>query len=84
MDVFEAVADPSRRALLDALVHWARRHGAPWAGSAEPTPGHVARVALRRDRTEVAEWAANVEDAAYGPIEPDDQRERRLRETEPT
>ena len=73
-----------RRALLDALVHWARRRGAPWAGSAEPTPGHVARVALRRDRGEVAEWAANVEDAAYGPVEPDDQRERRLRETEPT
>jgi hypothetical protein len=72
-----------RRALLDGLVQWARRRGIPWAGSAEPTPGHVARTALKRDQPHVAEWARDVERAAYGTSEPDAEHERRLREGEP-
>lgn len=56
-----------RRALLESLVGWARRRGAPFDASKEPTPGHVRRVAARSGAAEVAAWAGKLERAAYGP-----------------
>lgn len=36
---------PASRLARNRLVRWARRQGAPFDGSPEPTPGHVRRVA---------------------------------------
>jgi hypothetical protein len=72
-----------RRALLDRLVRWARRQGAPFDGSPEPTPGHVRRVAARRNATEIEAWARKVEAAAYSPEPVGEELERGVRSTEP-
>jgi hypothetical protein len=58
-----------RRAVLDRMVAWARRRGAPFDRSPEPTPGHVARAA-RGDPGTVA-WAEAVERTGFGPGEVD-------------
>jgi hypothetical protein len=69
-----------RRAVLERLVRWARRRGVPFDARPDPTPGHVRAAA---SATDVAEWAAAVEVAAYGPGEVDESVERHLRDGEP-
>ncbi|MEB2312051.1 MAG: hypothetical protein OZ921_20345 [Sorangiineae bacterium] len=64
-----------RRALLDGLVEWARRSQRAWAGPGEPTPGALARSARARGNDAVAEWAEQIETAAYGPTPPDESVE---------
>ncbi len=51
-----------KRKVLERLVRWAKRRGAPYDGRPEPTPGHVVKVA--REET-VAAWAEAVERAVY-------------------
>jgi hypothetical protein len=65
-----------RRSLLLALIRWAKEMG--WAGSLEPTPAHVARVAAKQDRDAARAWAAGIEQAAYGPIPPEEATEQEL------
>ena len=72
-----------RRALLERLVRWARRQGAPFDMVPEPTPGHVRRAAARNESPAIADWAANVERAAYGPEAVGAATERDVRATEP-
>lgn len=72
-----------RRALLDRLVRWARRQGAPFDGSPEPTPGHVRRVAARGNAEEIEQWARQVEAAAYSPDPVGEELERGVRSVEP-
>ncbi len=72
-----------RRALLDRLVRWARRQGAPFDGSPEPTPGHVRRVASRGNAVEIEAWARQVEAAAYSPDPVGEDLERGVRSAEP-
>jgi hypothetical protein len=72
-----------RRALLDRLVAWARRAGAPWTTPGEPTPGDVARVARRVGSGSVAGWAERLEVAAYGPEPVDEAAEQAVRAHEP-
>jgi hypothetical protein len=72
-----------RRAMLDRLVRWARRQGAPFDGPPEPTPGHVRRVAARSNIGDVEAWAQNVEHIAFGPDVVDEQAEQHVRATEP-
>lgn len=70
-----------RRALLDRLVRWAKHQGSPFDGTAEPTPGHVRRAAVRLQMqdgerwTNVESWAAQVETAAFGaePVHAEDE-----------
>jgi hypothetical protein len=72
-----------RRALLDRLVGWASRAGRPWARRKEPTPLEIAEVARHRREPEVAGWAAEVDEAAYGPRPPDERREHDIVTREP-
>jgi hypothetical protein len=72
-----------RRALLERLVRWARRQGAPFDGAPEPTPGHVRRAAGRSNAQAVEAWAGRIEQAAYGPEPVLEPLERELREAEP-
>ncbi|MEP7125891.1 MAG: carboxypeptidase regulatory-like domain-containing protein [Byssovorax sp.] len=72
-----------RRALLDRLVRWARRQGAPYDGTPEPTPGHVRRVAARGSAEEIEAWARRVEHVAYGPDPVVEPVEREVRGVEP-
>lgn len=72
-----------RRALLDRLVRWARRQGAPYDGTPEPTPGHVRRVAARGSAEEIEAWARRVEHVAYGPDPVVEPVEREVRSVEP-
>jgi hypothetical protein len=72
-----------RRALLDRLVRWARRYGAPFDAPPEPTPGHVRRAAGRAEAREIEAWAREVEHAAYGPEPVDEPAERKVRAVEP-
>lgn len=72
-----------RRALLDRLVRWARRQGAPYDGTPEPTPGHVRRVAARGSAVEIEAWARRVENVAYGPEPVVEPIEREVRSVEP-
>ncbi|WP_438001266.1 carboxypeptidase-like regulatory domain-containing protein [Sorangium sp. So ce185] len=72
-----------RRAVLDRLVRWARRQGAPFEGPPEPTPGHVRRVASRVQQREVEQWATRIEHAAFGPDPVDEQIEQDLGASEP-
>jgi hypothetical protein len=53
-----------KRAVLERLVDWARRRGAPYDAPPEATPGHVRRAAS--SEFAVARWADAVERAAYG------------------
>ncbi len=72
-----------RRALLDRLVRWARKHGSPYEGPPEPTPGHVRRAAGRAGAEPVARWAGEVEKAAFGVSPVDAETESRVRADEP-
>jgi len=72
-----------RRAMLERLVRWARRQGAPFDGPPEPTPGHVRRVASRTNVGDVEEWAQRVELVAFGPEAVDEGLEQHVRATEP-
>lgn len=72
-----------RRALLERLVRWARRTGAPFDVQPEPTPGHVRRAAFRANSVEVEEWARSVEHAVYGPGPIDEPAETKLITDEP-
>ncbi|WP_437681256.1 carboxypeptidase regulatory-like domain-containing protein [Sorangium sp. So ce131] len=72
-----------RRAVLDRLVRWARRHGAPFEGPSEPTPGHVRRVASRNQQHDVELWATRIEHAAFGPDPVDERIEQDLGASEP-
>jgi hypothetical protein len=72
-----------RRALLDRLVRWAKRQGAPFDAAPEPTPGHVRRAASRANAIEVEGWARRVEAAAYGPEAIGEAVEREVRAAEP-
>ncbi|WP_156338928.1 carboxypeptidase regulatory-like domain-containing protein [Chondromyces crocatus] len=72
-----------RRTLLDNLIHWARRRGAPFETSPEPTPGHVRRAANRSKDPDVERWAGWVEEAAFGPKVVDEHLENEIRSAEP-
>lgn len=72
-----------RRTLLERLVRWAQKAGAPFDAQPEPTPGHVRRVAFRAQDNEIEEWARGVEAAAYGPAAVDEQLETQLVTAEP-
>ncbi|MGE0327285.1 MAG: carboxypeptidase-like regulatory domain-containing protein [Polyangiaceae bacterium] len=72
-----------RRALIDRLVQWTGRKGRPWSTDGGATPRHVANVAQSKGQPEVAEWAANVEQAAYGPVAPDADAEQRINRQQP-
>ncbi|WP_437759186.1 carboxypeptidase regulatory-like domain-containing protein [Sorangium sp. So ce1389] len=72
-----------RRAVLDRLVRWARRQGAPFEGPPEPTPGHVRRAASRAQQHEVELWASRIEHAAFGPDPVDERVEQDLGASEP-
>lgn len=72
-----------RRAVLDRLVRWARRQGAPFEGPPEPTPGHVRRAASRVQQHEVELWATRIEHAAFGPDAVDERIEQDLGASEP-
>ncbi|WP_437784930.1 carboxypeptidase regulatory-like domain-containing protein [Sorangium sp. So ce1097] len=72
-----------RRAVLDRLVRWARRQGAPFEGPPEPTPGHVRRAASRAQQHDVERWATRIEHAAFGPEPVDERVEQELGTSEP-
>jgi hypothetical protein len=73
-----------RRALLERLVGWARRSGPPFDAAKEPTPGHVRRVASRSGAREIARWAGELEQAAYGPGPVTREVEAMITSEEPT
>jgi hypothetical protein len=72
-----------RRSLVDRLVRWARRQGAPFEGPPEPTPGHVRRVATRAQQYDVEAWASLIESAAFGPEPVDERVEQQVSAAEP-
>ena len=65
-----------RRAVLDRLVDWARKRGAPYDASPDATPGHVRRAAA--SEFPVARWADAVERAAYGGAAVDERVEEEI------
>jgi hypothetical protein len=67
-----------RRSLLMGLTRWAKEMGRPWMGTSEPTPAHVADVARQQERHATRAWARDVEQAAYGPISPNEATESML------
>ncbi len=72
-----------KRALLERLVRWARAAGPPWQRSAEPTPGEVVDVALRRGDRETALWAEGVQEAVFSGADVEEADEAALRAREP-
>lgn len=72
-----------RRALLQRLGRWVERRGQPYVQTPEPTPAEVAETAEGQREANVAAWARGIENAAYGPVPPDDTVERSLTEREP-
>lgn len=72
-----------KRALLERLIRWARAAGPPWHRAAEPTPGEVVDVALRRGDRETALWAEGIQMAAFAGADVDEQHEAALRAREP-
>jgi hypothetical protein len=73
-----------RRTLLDRLVSWAKRRGPPYsADTPAPTPGAVVDIAQGHRDNVVANWARDVERAAYGPTAPDSETESELDHREP-
>lgn len=73
-----------RRALVDRLVRWSRKMGAPYDGPPEPTPGHVRRVATRARAHGIADWARSLEHAVFGLADVDEEAERQVRAEEPS
>jgi hypothetical protein len=72
-----------RRAMLERLVSWARAMGRPWMRDPEPTPADIARTAALQGNPSVERWARSLEEAAYGPSQPDEPREREILGDEP-
>jgi hypothetical protein len=72
-----------RRHVLGRLVRWAERRGPLNRGRAEPTPGDVKRHGRRARNDDVADWAAAVEAAAYGPRAVDETTEHDVIRQEP-
>ena len=72
-----------RRALLRRFVSWARVRGRPYDAKPDPTPSHVRHAAHTSQRKDVEDWAAAVEEAAFGPAEVDETREAGVRGIEP-
>jgi len=72
-----------RRALLRRLVQWARLRGQPYDHKPDPTPGHVVATGKRQGREEIESWAQQVEGAAFGPGEVDENVEAAVRKIEP-
>jgi hypothetical protein len=73
-----------RRALIERLIHWARRQGAPFDNmSSEPTPGHIRRAAARAHASGIETWATQTEQAVFGPSIVDEHVERTIRAAEP-
>jgi hypothetical protein len=79
-----------RRALLDRLVRWARRNGAP--GPPEPTPLEIAHLWEGRGApfepspdpaADVPQWARAVERAAFGPTRVGEVAESEVNALEP-
>jgi hypothetical protein len=72
-----------RRALLERLVRWAERRGKPWSRPVgEPTPDHIAGVAVSEAEPQVERWARRLEHLAYGPNPPDAATEQAAGVTE--
>ncbi len=67
-----------RRSLLRHLTRWAESMGTPWERGPQTTPARVAGIAASRGDASAQRWALEVEEAAFGPTEPDEQRERGL------
>jgi hypothetical protein len=72
-----------RRALLERLVSWAGLRGAPYPAGRAPTPGEVVGIAERHEQPSVAEWAREIERAAYGASAPDRELARDIERREP-
>ncbi|UQA58230.1 carboxypeptidase-like regulatory domain-containing protein [Polyangium aurulentum] len=72
-----------RRALLERMIRWARRHGTPFDAQPEPTPGHVRRAAARSNALDIESWARSVEQAVYGPATVDEDIESKIGAAEP-
>jgi len=71
-----------RRKLLERLVQWAKRRGAPFDVRPEPTPAQVRRAAAGA-MPEAAAWADAVERAAYDRGEVDARVESEVMALEP-
>ncbi len=63
--ILEIALVSRRRKLLERLVAWARRRGAPYDVRPEPTPAQVKRAAEGANNSPAAEWAGAVEQAAF-------------------
>ena len=61
-----------RRALLARFVTWVQDSTRERAQGMEPTPHQLASGHLGRQPQEVAQWAVEVQQAAFGPIQPDE------------
>lgn len=72
-----------RRALLERLIEWAHFASAPFSQWTNPTPGLIKREAVGRGAKDVAQWAAAVEEAAYGPDPVNESTEERVCALEP-
>jgi hypothetical protein len=72
-----------RRALLDRFVAWAKRSGPTVSSTLDPTPGDVLLAARRRGEPEVQHWVQGIEEAAFGPVDPDEALEQALGAREP-
>jgi hypothetical protein len=87
--VLEIALTLRRRVLLERLVEWARRRGGPFHLRPEPTPGHVRLIAVAQAGLEphreakLEQWAAAVEEAAFGPEPVDERVQSRVEELAP-
>ncbi len=70
-----------KRRLLERLVRWAQRRGAPYDAKPEPTPAQVRKAA--RAAPDAARWADAVERAAYEGGEVDARVEAEVDALEP-
>ena len=66
-----------KRRMVDELVRWARRRGAPFDATPDATPGHV-RAAGGEREPDVAAWAEAVENAAFSDAAIDAEAEARI------
>jgi hypothetical protein len=67
-----------RRALVQALVAWARKSGRLWDRKPAPTPLTIERTARQHGDDTTAEWAQKVSRAAYGAEPPSELTARDL------
>lgn len=68
-----------RRAFIERFVDWARTHGHSEDTRGAPTPLHVAASAEALGSEEVADWARQINEHAYGVAEPTDDDLSRTR-----